>query len=362
MHIITIQNNAHKALDRKLARDILSESGFTLLREGMVITPSHIRLLKMYGIETIPVYGHTSFLEQLDAKVKEQHQPFVKAYRESFNEMKRLFSAAEEEEVPNLEKTLDSFEALVSEALESYSLFEVLQQLEGHDGYLLRHSIHVGLLTALMARLMKKSDEEIMAYAKAGLLHDIGMVKAPAGVFNDSRELSEAEWEEVRRHPQIGYELLKDTGVSQLVLDAALYHHERMDGSGYLNGVKEDAIPEVAALIAIADVFDAVSSDRVHRKKLAPMDALKTVNDEIYRGKLSARCGLVFIEHMTSTYTGTTVYLSDGRFAQIVRYNAKDLANPLISLDGHVLPLKELKGLTIEDIADNRIHELQKQK
>lgn len=362
MHNIDIQHNAHQALDRKLARDILSESGFTLLREGMVITPNHIKLLKMYEIQSIPVFGHTSFLEQLDAKVKDQHKPFVSAYRESFNQMKSLFSTVEgEKDVPDLEETLNAFESLVGEALKSYSLFEVLQQLEGHDGYLLRHSIHVGLLTSLMAKLMKKSDEEVLEFGKAGLLHDIGMIKVPQAVFNDSRALTDEEWMEVRRHPQIGYDLLKDKGVSQLVLDATLYHHERLDGSGYLEGLSREDIPEVAAMIAIADVFDAVSSDRVHRKKLAPMNALKMVNDEIYSGKLSIRCGLTFIEHMTSAYTGTTVYLSDGSFAKIVRYSAKDLENPLINLDGKVIPLKDLKGVTIEDIADNRIHELQKQ-
>ncbi|ADH98575.1 HD-GYP domain-containing protein [Salisediminibacterium selenitireducens] len=361
MDTINLQQYAHLALDRKLARDVLSDSGFTLLREGMVITPNHIRLLKSYDIESIPVYGHTSFLEQLDAKVKEQHKPFVSAYRDSFNRMKTLFANTDESGVPDLDQTLDSFETLVTESLKSYSLFEVLQQLEGHDGYLLRHSIHVGLLVSLMAKLMKKPDDEIVEYGKAGLLHDIGMTRMPDSVFHKSGTLTEDEWAQVREHPQIGYDLLKDKGVSQLVLDATLYHHERMDGSGYLKGLKGDEIPEVAAMIALADVFDAVSSDRVHRSKMAPMEALKTINDDIYRGKLSIRCGLAFIQHMTSTYTGTTVYLSDGRFAQIVRYQASDLENPMISLEGKVVQLKDLKGVSIIDIADNRVHEMQKE-
>jgi len=357
MDEINIENYAHLALDRRLATDILSEGGFNLLREGMVVTPSHIRLLRNNGVKMVSVYGHTSFLDQLDQKCKEQHKPFITAYRDQFNRMKSLFSDVESGADIDVSETLDAFEQLVAEALSSHSLFELLQQLEGHDGYLMRHCIHVGLMSSLIAKLNHFPEDEIIEIGKAGLLHDIGMLRLPESFFKKAETLSIEESELLRKHTKNGYEMLKKQGVSQFVLDGASYHHERMDGSGYPKERVGDEIPIVAQIIAIADVFDAVSSDRIFRKKQSPFKALAEVKIDIYENRLSAVFGLPFINHMVSIYTGTEVYLTNGQKGKIVLFNAMDIENPLISIDGEVRQLIDLKGVTIEDIADNRMKE-----
>ncbi|WP_416147292.1 HD-GYP domain-containing protein [Salipaludibacillus sp. HK11] len=359
MDQVNIDNFAHLALDRKLATDILSENGSILLREGMVITTSHIRLLRQNEIKTISVFGHTSFLEQLDQKCKVQHKPFIAAYRDQFNRLQELFNSTESDIEVDVKETLDAFDQLVTEALVSHSLLEFLQQLEGHEGYLLRHSIHVGLMTSLIAKLNHFPDEDVIEIGKAGLLHDIGMVKIPETIFNKADTLSTEEADAIFKHTEIGYDLLKKEGVSQYILDGAFYHHERMDGSGYPKERHGDEIPEVAQMIAIADVFDAVSSDRIFRKKQSPFKALSEVKKDIYDKRLSAVYGLPFINYMVSLYTGTEVYLSDGRTGKIVLFDAMNIENPLISIDEDVHQLYDLKGVTIQDIADNRLKDLQ---
>ncbi|WP_280769562.1 HD-GYP domain-containing protein [Salipaludibacillus daqingensis] len=359
MDQVNIDNYAHLALDRRLASDILSESGSILLREGMVITPSHIRLLRQNGIKTISVSGHTSFLEQLDQKCKEQHKPFIAAYRDQFHRLEVLFNSTEADVEVDVTETLDAFDQLATEALRSHSLLELLQQLEGHEGYLLRHSIHVGLMTSLIAKLNHFPDEDVIEIGKAGLLHDIGMVKLPETIFNKPDTLSPEETDAIFKHTEIGYDMLQKQGVSQYILDGAFYHHERMDGSGYPKERSGDDIPKVAQMIAIADVFDAVSSDRIFRKKQSPFKALSELKKDIYEKRLSAVYGIPFINHMVSVYTGTEVFLSDGRTGKIILFNAMNIENPLISVDGDVHQLNDLKGVTIQDIADNRLKDLQ---
>lgn len=348
-------HDTQRLLDRKLARDVVSASGLMLLREGMVLTSDHLKLLEKHGIAKVAVSGHAPFLDQLDAKCKAQHAAFVAAYREQYNLLQALFDKGERPGAEELAHVLDTFETLAAEALESYSLFEVLQQLEGHEGYLLRHSIHVGIQSAFIAKLAGKSRAEVFACGKAGLLHDIGMLQMPQAVFAQNRTLSAEETAELRTHPQKGRELLEGADVSETVLEAVCDHHERLDGSGYPEGKAADRISEVGQITAVADVFDAVSSDRVYRKKASPIVALQEISRDVFAGRLSAEHGMRFIDYMATMYNGTDILLSNGKLAKIVRLKATDLSNPLISIDGAVTGLKQLDGVWIADIADPRL-------
>ncbi|SER93554.1 HD-GYP domain-containing protein [Salisediminibacterium halotolerans] len=355
MEWMDTNQDAQRLLDRKLARDVASDSGLILLREGMAVTADHLKMLIKHGVEKVAVSGQASFLDQLDAKCKAQHAAFVAAYRDQYNQLQALFKTAGRPGEEELANVLNSFETLAAEALESYSLFEVLQQLEGHDGYLLRHSIHVGIQSAFIAKLAGKSRDEILTFGKAGLLHDIGMLQMPKALFEQSRTLSEEEWNELKSHPAKGEQHLAETDVGGAVFEAVRDHHERMDGSGYPTGKTADEISEAGKITAVADVFDAVSSDRVYRKKASPIAALQEISREVFAGRLSAEHGMRFIDCMSSMYNGTDVLLSDGRLAKIVRLKATDLSNPLISINREVVDLKQLDGVWIADIADPRL-------
>jgi putative two-component system response regulator len=127
------------------------------------------------------------------------------------------------------------------------------------------HSRRVTELTLRLAQAMSMSEEEIMHYRRGALLHDLGKIGIPDSILHKPDTLTEAEWVIMRKHPQFAYDMLHPIEYLRLALDIPYNHHEKWDGSGYPRGLKGDEIPLAARLFAIADVWDAVTSDRPYR-------------------------------------------------------------------------------------------------
>jgi HD-GYP domain-containing protein (c-di-GMP phosphodiesterase class II) len=131
----------------------------------------------------------------------------------------------------------------------------------------------------------QQSLDAVAGVAAAGLLHDIGIRAVPAGVLRKPGRLSDGEWLHVRKHPLSGEEILRAIGsVPPDVLRAVRWHHERLDGSGYPDGLPGDAIPWSARAVAIAEVFDSLTSDQPYRARMTPYRALRLMLDEMTAG------------------------------------------------------------------------------
>lgn len=126
-------------------------------------------------------------------------------------------------------------------------------------------------------------------------------------------------------------------------------HHEREDGSGYPLGLKGDAIHDFGKLIAIADVFDAINSNREYKRKKAPFEALQIVKNESL-GKLNYEYVKVFLEHVVNYYLGEEVILNTGEKCKIIQMNTNDLERPLVLKDGEFIDLRKQKELYIKEL------------
>ena len=153
--------------------------------------------------------------------------------------------------------------------------------IDAKDRYTSGHSQRVAEYAREIARRMGKSQEEQQVVYYAGILHDIGKIRVSEDVINKPGTLTENELDQIRIHPISGYHILRDIHDDERVGYGARYHHERYDGTGYPNGLEGEDIPEIARIIAVADAYDAMASDRSYRSVL-PQD---TVRDEIIRGK-----------------------------------------------------------------------------
>ena len=111
----------------------------------------------------------------------------------------------------------------------------------------------------------EKDQQEIYLFA---LLHDIGKIGVPDWIINKQDKLTEEEYAEIKKHPQIGYEILKSISIMPKLKNGVRWHHERLDGSGYPDGLKGDDIPEYAKIISVADAYDAMTSNRSYRSAL----------------------------------------------------------------------------------------------
>lgn len=179
----------------------------------------------------------------------------------------------------NIRKGMKVVSGFVNVLIRDPKAFYHLIRLSSHDHYTYQHSVGVGLnAIALGKRLKLASEEELLDLGIAGLLHDIGKTKVKPEIINKPGPLDKAEWEEMRQHSTWGYELLKDNrDVNQRAKLAVLHHHEENAGGGYPHGLMENQISVFAKIITIADIFNALTTDRTYSKAKTPFEAFKLI-------------------------------------------------------------------------------------
>jgi HD-GYP domain-containing protein (c-di-GMP phosphodiesterase class II) len=142
------------------------------------------------------------------------------------------------------------------------------------------HNLRVARLCVHIGRQMSMSASELRILARAGLMHDIGKLGIPTQVLEKHSPLDESEWILMRTHPEMGLTLLDRAGQSSREVLAVLYHHERLDGSGYPYGLKAESIPIEARIVAVADTYDALTSNRPYRHACSQAEARRVLIEE----------------------------------------------------------------------------------
>jgi len=157
----------------------------------------------------------------------------------------------------------------------------ITKVVEMRDHYLRGHQQMVSKLATAIAQEMKLSRDKIESIRFAALVHDVGRINWPTKIVNNESKLVEAEYDFIKNHPKIGYYILRSIDFPGLIAEIAFQHHERLDGSGYPRGLKGDEILMEAKIIGVADVLEAMSSNRSYRAAYSIKEAL----DEISKNK-----------------------------------------------------------------------------
>ena len=153
--------------------------------------------------------------------------------------------------------------------------------LDQRDGVTEGHSRRVADLSLIVARELGINGEELLDIERAGILHDIGKLAVPDAILSKPGPLTSEEWVEMRRHPDVGYRLLRDVPFLGRAAEIVYSHHERFDGLGYPRGLKGDEIPLGARIFAVVDAYDAMTSDRPYRLARSHQEALDEIRQQV---------------------------------------------------------------------------------
>ena len=171
--------------------------------------------------------------------------------------------------------------ALKQVSMGNETIMAIARTVDAKDALTSRHSQRVSEYSVMIARKYGFSGDEIDNLRKAALLHDIGKIGIPDAILNKPSALTEKEYECMKSHVTLGAEILKDFTLVENAAQGAKYHHERYDGTGYPEGLKGSEIPLYGRIIAIADAFDAMTANRVYRKRMP----FEKVMDELHKGR-----------------------------------------------------------------------------
>ncbi|SFL88280.1 HD-GYP domain-containing protein [Rugamonas rubra] len=204
-----------------------------------------------------------------------------------------------------------------------------LARLKTIDDYTYMHSVAVCALMIALARELKLDDDQVREAGLAGLLHDVGKMAIPLEILNKPGRLTEGEFDVVRAHPAEGFRMLQaSTDIGDAALDVCMHHHEKMDGSGYPQGLKGEQISLFARMGAICDIYDAVTSNRPYKKGWCPTESLRKMAE--WRGNhLDADLFMAFVKCVGIYPVGTLVRLRSGRLGVVCELTeGKPLTQP----------------------------------
>ena len=226
----------------------------------------------------------------------------------------------------------------------SINIIESLINIKDKDEYTYTHCINVAFYAMLIAKWINLPKERVEEVIQAALLHDIGKVLIPDEILNKRGNLSVSEFDVIKNHSLLGYFYIKtSTEINESIKEAVLSHHERSDGSGYPYGLRDHEINIFAKIIAIADVYDAMTQDRVYKKGVNPFVAFEMFQT-IGMGVFDVQVLNVFLSNISLYFTGLNVILENGERAEIVYIPPYEITKPVI-----------LKGETFIDIANTKI-------
>jgi putative two-component system response regulator len=188
-------------------------------------------------------------------------------------------------------------------------LFTLAESIEGKDPYTHGHCERLSNYSARLGEHLGLAENELVALHRAGVVHDVGKIAVPDAILLKPGKLSEQEWKLMREHPVVGERICAPLKSFRLVLPIIRHHHEKLDGSGYPDGLRGDAIPITARILQIVDVYDALTTERPYKRAFPITDALQTMKEEVAKGWWDPHIFEQF-EHLMRS--GTTDSLSQG--------------------------------------------------
>lgn len=356
--------------DSVLAKDIIGGDGRPLLRKGVLLNPALVKRIEDSGVFTVYINDEYSTNEIEDILKPQLRNTAIKYTKETFNHFSKYGSQLKENNKTSqgkqIEKTrekhLDSLnnisKDIVEEILYNKNVMINLVDIKSLDNYTYQHSVNVAVLALVLGIELNLGKNDLYDLCIGAMLHDLGKTFIPKELILKKTELTDEEFEIIKTHTTKGYEYLKEQySLPTAAKLIALQHHERLDASGYPGGQGENKINRLSKIVAIADVYDAMTSDTPYRKALPPHEAMEFMMGGAGR-LFDFKMVQTFVRKIIPYPVGSLVKLSNGDVGVVeevkpdfpLRPRVKIIRQSAINIVMVEVDLMKEKNLVIEGI------------
>lgn len=350
-------NTSHSLRDLKpgmvIGRVVLKDNGKILLAEGTVLTDRIIDLLDIWNIRNVFIREQASGSDiELGPANMDEAIGFYHAYYEAVDYMKNVFVATRRFKKVAVEQMLQLVAGNIRPLVNSVGALFYLNMGNSPEDYTYHHSVRVAIVAGMLGKWLGYERETLDNLLLAGLIHDIGKAEIPPEILSKPDKLTEQEMAIIKLHSSYGAQLIQSAGspVPPDVILGVLQHHERMDGSGYPHKAPGIKIHSFARIIAIADIYDAMTSDRPFKGKETPFSVVDVLSQEMFN-KLDPDFCTTFLNNLRDSLLGVIVQLSDGREAEVVYLGEFLAARPVVrTKDGEFICLDRRKDICISKV------------
>ncbi|MGL5575017.1 MAG: HD-GYP domain-containing protein, partial [Sarcina sp.] len=329
-----------------LARTIYDNDGRILLKEGVKLSNnliSKIKELKIYSLYIIDEYSDKEINDIISPELRQKSIKLVKDIFENIEMMKLAsveFSALNQQKTfSDLKRKEDYFntlktlsEDLCFSILANKDISVGLVDIKNMDNYTYQHSVNVATLSVVLGVGIALPKTKLIDLCIGALLHDIGKVFVGKKIIQKPAGLTDDEFNIIKLHPQLGYDYIKNIpNIKTACKMVVLQHHERVDGTGYPNSLVEEDINLLARIVCIADVYDALTSDRPYKRAMCPNDAFEFI---------LSKAGTMFDFNLVKVFSriivpypiGTLVKLSDNSVGVVTKSHPLYPLRPMIKI------------------------------
>lgn len=349
-----------------ILEDIFVNTVSPIIRKNTKLTARHIEVLEVFGVKEIKIeqriikrkeFAEDEKVQVIDpievlAQLELEKEVIQEHYNNAVKEYKKEHKAWRAGIKPDITKVRSIVLPLLEKFSKEKKLLTMLNDFSNPEDYLYQHSIGVGILASSICKEMGYSVGQTLQLGVAGTLADCGMAKIDPSIMEKAAFLTSTEFNEVKKHPIYSYQMVRETPLLREEMKIAIVqHHERLDGSGYPRGDKSEKITVYSQILAVADVYHAMTSERAYRAKESPFKVIEMLMQEEF-GKFDIKVVQALCNLVGRLSIGTKVKLTNGKVGTVVFIHRDAGLRPTIKLeeDKSVLDLTTKRSLAIERI------------
>lgn len=320
--------------------DIYTASGNLILNKGFFIEKPHLvkNILEQNDVSFVKVLivPHQNDKTTTEKEIKETIKEEIRSFHEHFQEnTSRIRDRVDE--IVSGNTSIDFFQDFLDKALTSsndnfLNIFQLMQKTKSSDDITFSHCYAVAMTTNTLGKWLGLQGDDLEDLTLAALLSDVGKTMVPNEILYKQGPLNEEEDLLAKNHVSYSGKLLEKVDLSSQIRSAIQFHHEREDGSGYPFGLVGDEIPYFAKIIAVADVYVALTSKRPYRRLYTPFEAMHILERDFIK-TLDVTILTTFLKKISASYLGNPITLSNGQRGTIIFIGPHNYARPVIQID-----------------------------